>query len=73
MLKPVSMESEAELSLFVLEFGSWVNVSQRFHYTNLQPMWGPDNLSKSDYHDEASFPYVWMRRRVVGKIGFCES
>ena len=32
---------------------------QCFHYTNLQPLWGPDNLYKSDQHDETSFQYVW--------------
>jgi hypothetical protein len=30
-------------------------IQQCFHYTNFQPLWGPDNLSKSDQFDAETF------------------
>jgi len=31
-----------------------------FHYTNLQPLWGPENLAKGGYFDENTFEYKWV-------------
>ena len=35
-----------------------------FHWTNLQPMWHEENIRKSAYYDEATFPYKWMGKKM---------
>ena len=30
-----------------------------FHYTNLQPLWGKENMEKSAQFNEATFEYAW--------------
>ena len=30
------------------------------HWTNLQPMWKPENLAKGNHFDEATFEYKWI-------------
>jgi len=39
-----------------------------FHWANLQPMWHEENIRKSAYYDEATFPYKWMGREI-GWVG----
>jgi transcription elongation factor Elf1 len=31
-----------------------------FHYTNLQPLWGPENMAKGGDFDENTFEYKWV-------------
>ena len=38
-----------------------------FHWSNLQPMWGPENISKGDNYDEATFSHVWDGEKWVQK------
>jgi len=38
---------------------------QCFHYTNLQPMWGPENCSKSNKFDLKTFTHNWNGNQWV--------
>ena len=35
-----------------------------FHFTNLQPMWASENISKSNKFDESTFEYEWEGRTI---------
>jgi hypothetical protein len=34
------------------------------HWTNLQPMWKPENLAKGSKFDEATFEYKWIDKKT---------
>ena len=34
------------------------------HWSNLQPMWAPENYAKGAYYDEETFTHVWIDRDV---------
>jgi len=35
-----------------------------FHWTNLQPMWQPENLAKSNSFDQKTFRYKWWGKEI---------
>ena len=39
-----------------------------FHWTNLQPMWQPENFDKADTFDPKTFRYKWIDREI-GWVG----
>jgi hypothetical protein len=44
-----------------------------FHYTNLQPMWGSENLQKCDKFNEATFEYTWVEHKGWEKNGVAQN
>ena len=44
-----------------------VELKMCFHYTNLQPLWATDNLSKRASFDEDSFEWEWDDSKWVEK------
>ncbi len=34
-----------------------------FHYTNLKPLWGSENIQKRDTFNEATFEYTWVEHK----------
>ena len=38
------------------------------HYTNLQPMWGPENMAKGNDYDPETFEYVWKGRAIGWRL-----
>jgi hypothetical protein len=39
-----------------------------FHFTNLQPLWAKDNLSKNNFFDKETFKFEWNGLEWVTKL-----